>query len=58
MEVARSFETLVSYHNTTQRHNLEELDLNFRRENLKSRIKFRLVLMINSDYFLDHLELA
>jgi len=30
MEAARSFETLVSYHNTTPRdHNPEDLDLNF-----------------------------
>jgi hypothetical protein len=32
-------EVLVSYHNTTRRHNPEDLDLNLhRRENLKSRI--------------------
>jgi hypothetical protein len=34
--------TSASYHNTTRRHNPEELDLNFhRRENLKSRIRKR-----------------
>jgi len=27
MEAARSSETLVSYHNTTGRHNTEDLDL-------------------------------
>jgi len=32
-----TFETLVSYHKTTGRHNPEDLDLNpHRRENLKS----------------------
>jgi len=38
--VAASFsETMVSYHNTTRRHNPDDLDLNLhRRENLKSRI--------------------
>jgi len=39
MEEERSSETSVYYHNTTGRHNPEELDLNLhRRENLKSRI--------------------
>jgi hypothetical protein len=39
MDVAMSSETLVSYHNTTRRHNTEDLDLNYyRRENLKLRI--------------------
>jgi len=31
MEAARSSETLVSYHNTTQHQKLEELDSNLRR---------------------------
>jgi hypothetical protein len=40
MEAARSSKTLVSYHNTTRRHNSEDLDLNLhRREILKSRRK-------------------
>jgi hypothetical protein len=35
MEVARTSETVVSYHNTTRRHNPQDLDLNIhRRENL------------------------
>jgi hypothetical protein len=39
MEAARSFETLVSYQNTTRRHNTEDLDLNLhRREKLQIRI--------------------
>jgi hypothetical protein len=39
MEAARTSETLVSYRNTTQRHNPDELDLNLHlRENIKSRI--------------------
>jgi hypothetical protein len=36
MEAERPFETLVSYHNTTLRHNPEDHDLNLhRRENFK-----------------------
>jgi len=39
METAQSSETLVSYHNTTLRHNAEDLDLNIHlRLNVKSRI--------------------
>jgi len=34
---ARTYETLVSYHNTTRRHNLEDLDLKHLRESLKTR---------------------
>jgi hypothetical protein len=38
MEAAWTFETMVAYHNTTRRHNPEELDLkHHRRENLKTR---------------------
>jgi hypothetical protein len=37
-ETARTSETLASYHNTTRRHNPEEVNLNpHRRENIKSR---------------------
>jgi len=40
LEAALSSETVVSYHNTTWRHNLEDLDLNLHSpENLKSRIR-------------------
>jgi len=38
MEAAWFCEMLVRYHNTTRRHNSEGLDLNLRRENLKSRL--------------------
>jgi hypothetical protein len=38
-ESARSSEMLVSYHDTTRRHNLEDRDLNLQRhENFKSRV--------------------
>jgi hypothetical protein len=38
MESALTSETLVSYHNTTQRHNIEDLDLKHRRrESFKTR---------------------
>jgi len=39
MEAPRSSEALVTYHNTTRRHNSEDLDLKLNRhEYLKSRI--------------------
>jgi hypothetical protein len=41
MEAARFSETLVSYRNTTRRHNPEDLGLNLHYpENLKSGINF------------------
>jgi len=41
MELTYTSKTLVSYHNTTRRYNLEELDLNLhRRENFKFRLGY------------------
>jgi hypothetical protein len=46
MEAARSSETVVSYHNTTWHHNLEDLDLNLHCcENLIS-----FVVMVMNNY--------
>jgi len=39
MDAVRSYETLESYHNTTLRHNAEDLDFNLHRhKNLVSRV--------------------
>jgi len=48
MEAVRSSETSVSYHNTTRRHNPEDLVLkHHRRENHKSRFQKSPSLLVN-----------
>jgi hypothetical protein len=58
MEASKSFETFVSYHNTTTRHNPEDRDLNpHRRENLESRTNCVVLFNCNdnSSHFIKNL---
>jgi len=43
MEAARSSETSISYHITTWRQNLEDLDLNIHR---REKFKYRLITVL------------
>jgi hypothetical protein len=45
MEAGKYSENLVSCHITTRRNNPEDLDLNLRRENVKSRTRIENILM-------------